>query len=354
MSTIGAATHSEIIVWVVGKSHQDGTLAVNMTSQKRTQGRVLLADVGGTNARFGVLEGSRVGMIAHLAVSDYATFHAALDAYLGELADAGAMHAAIVAVAGAIQNGRCVLTNSNWVIDAAELRASYGMSVARLVNDFEAVAWSLPRISADSLLQIGGGQHAAGAPLVAVGPGTGLGVAINIPHAGGHVVLAGEGGHVTMASATPREDAVIARLRQHFGHVSAERLVSGSGLQNLYQALAAIDRLDLPPRSAAEISRDGQDGTCATSREAIAMFCAMLGAFAGNLALTAGAKGGIFVAGGILRRMPDYFAASAFRERFEDKGRFHDYLASIPTYLVLEDDVAFLGLRTLAEVEGLA
>jgi len=325
-----------------------------MSAQKRTQGRVLLADIGGTNARFAVLDGSEIGMTAHLAVKDYATFHAALDAYLGGIPDSGTIHAAIVAVAGLVENGRSVLTNSNWVIDAAELRAAYALSVARLVNDFEAVAWSLPRITADNLMQIGGGQPAAGAPLVALGPGTGLGVAINVPHAGGHVVLAGEGGHVTMAGSSIREDAVIAHLRQRFGHVSAERLLSGSGLQNVYQTLAALDGLDLPHRSAADISRDGLHGTCRTSAEAIAMFCAMLGGFAGNLALTVAAKGGIFVAGGILRRTPDYFAASGFRARFEDKGRFHGYLATIPTYLVLEDDVAFLGLRTLADVEGLA
>jgi glucokinase len=325
-----------------------------MTPQKRTRGRVLLSDIGGTNARFAVLDDGQVGVIAHLAVKDHATFHAALDDYLGRLADAGTIHAAIVAVAGAVQNGRCLLTNSSWVIDAAELAAAYGFSAARLINDFEAVAWSLPRISADKLRPIGDGQPVAATPLVAVGPGTGLGVAVNIPHAAGHIVLPGEGGHVTMAGSSAGEDAVIAHLRHRFGHVSAERVLSGSGLENLYEALAAVDGHTLPHRRAPEIARDGVAGSCATSRAAIDMFCAMLGTVAGNLALTLGAKGGIYIAGGILRQMPDYLAGSQFRTRFEDKGRFHSYLAPIPTYLVLEDDVAFLGLRTLAEVEGFA
>lgn len=324
-----------------------------MTSQKRSQGRALLADIGGTNARFAVLDGNQVGMIAHLAVKDHATFHAALEAYLGSLA-AGTLQSAIIAVAGAVQNGRCVLTNSSWVIDAAELAAAYGFSAARVINDFEAVAWSLPRIAPGKLRQIGGGQPLAGTPLVAVGPGTGLGVAVNVPHATDHVVLPGEGGHVTMAGCSAREDAVIGHLRDRFGHVSAERVLSGSGLENLYRALAAVDGLTLPHRRAPEIARDGVDGSCATSRAAIDMFCAMLGTVAGNLALTLGAKGGIYIAGGILRQIPDYLAGSQFRMRFEDKGRFQSYLAPIPTYLVLEDDVAFLGLRTLAEVEGLA
>lgn len=325
-----------------------------MTLQKRSQGRVLLADIGGTNARFAVLEGSKVAMVTHLAVGDHATFHAALDAYLGSLADAGTIHAAIIAVAGAVQNGRCLLTNSSWVIDAAELPAAYGFSAARLINDFEAVAWALPRISAGELRAIGGGRPVAGTPLVAVGPGTGLGVAVNIPYAAGHIVLPGEGGHVTMAASSAHEDAVIEHLRRRFGHVSAERVLSGRGLENLYQALAAVDGHTLPDRRAPEIAHAGVDGSCATSRAAIDMFCAMLGTIAGNLALTLGAKGGIYIAGGILRQIPDYLAGSQFRTRFEDKGRFHSYLAPIPTYLVLEDDVAFLGLRTLAEVEGLA
>ena len=156
-----------------------------------------------------------------------------------------------------------------------------------------------------------------------------------------------------MAGSSAREDAVIGHLRGRFGHVSAERVLSGNGLENLYQALAVMDGRTQPHRRAPEIARDGVDGSCATSRAAIDMFCAMLGTVAGNLALTLGAKGGIYIAGGILRQIPDYLAASQFRARFEDKGRFQSYLAAIPTYLVLEDDVAFLGLRTLAEVEGL-
>jgi len=325
-----------------------------MTSHQRPQGGVLLADIGGTNARFAVLAGGQVGRIAHLAVKDHSTFHAALDAYLGGLADAGTIHAAIVGVAGAVLNGRCVLTNSSWVIDAAELPTTHGFSAAHLINDFEAVAWSLPRLSADKLLQIGGGQQVAGTPLVAVGPGTGLGVAVNVPHGAGHIVLPGEGGHATMAGSSAREDAVIGHLRQRFGHVSAERVLSGGGLENLYQAIAAVDGRTVQQRRAPEIARDGVAASCATSRAAIDMFCAMLGTVAGNLALTLGAKGGIYIAGGILRQIPDFFAGSKFRSRFEDKGRLQNYVAPIPTYLVLEDDVAFLGLRTLAEVEGLA
>jgi glucokinase len=315
--------------------------------------KVLLADIGGTNARFALLAGGTVGEIAHMAVSDHGSFREALDKYLGHLPEAGTIHAAILAVSGAVRNGRCVLTNNPWVIDAAELRVAYGFSTVRLINDFEAVAWSLPVLSRDKLLQVGGGQPVVGAPFVALGPGTGLGMAVGIPHATGHLVLSSEGGHSTMAGSSLREDAVIAYLRRRFGHVSAERVLSGNGLENLHEALAALDNLTLPRCGAAEITRAGIEGTCSTSRAAIDMFCAMLGTVAGNLALTLGAKGGIFVAGGILRHMPEYFAGSPFRARFEEKGRFREYIEPIPAYLILHEDVAFVGLRSLAEVEGI-
>lgn len=322
------------------------------SSEQAFQG-VLLADIGGTNARFAILADGMVREIARMAVSDYRSFPAVLSAYLGKLPAAGSIRSAILAVPGAIQNGRCELTNNPWVIDAAELRAAYGFSTVRLLNDFEAVAWSLPRLSGDKLLQIGGQQAVEGAPLVALGPGTGLGMATNIPHGHGHLVLSSEGGHSTMAGSTAREDAVIAYLRQRFGHVSSERVLSGRGLENLHEALAALDGIVLPKPRAAEITRDGVEGTCATSRAAIEMFCAMLGTVAGNLALTLGAKGGIYIAGGILRHMPDYLARSQFRARFEDKGRSRKYLEPIPVYLVLDEDVAFIGLRHLAEAEGI-
>jgi len=265
----------------------------------------------------------------------------------------GTISAAILAAAGAIGDGHCALTNSSWVIDARELRTAYGFSTVRLLNDFEAVAWSLPHLTAEKLFPLGGGLPIAGAPLAALGPGTGLGMAACIPHATGHLVLASEGGHSSMAGLSSREDAVIAVLRQRLGHVSAEHVLSGGGLENLHQALAALDKAALPRRRAAEISREGIEGNCATSRAAIDMFCAMLGTVAGNLALTLGAKGGIFIAGGILRRMPEYLAGSQFRARFEDKGRLRGYLEPIPVWLILDEDAAFVGLHALAEVEGI-
>lgn len=315
--------------------------------------KILLADIGGTNARFAVLADGAVGMIAHMPVRDHAGFVDALRAYLGRLPAAGAIHSAVLAVAGVIENGRAVLTNHPWLIDAAELRTAFGFSSVRLINDFEAVAWSLPHIPRDRLVAIGGRAPVAAAPLAVLGPGTGLGVAACIPLATGHLVVPGEGGHVTLAGCSPREDAVIAWLRQRFGHVSAERVLSGQGLESLYQAIASLDHPALPQRSAVEITRAATEGSCSTCRAALDMFCAMLGTVAGNLALTLGARGGLFIAGGILRQMPDYLVASQFRARFEDKGRFKTYLEPVPAYLITDEDVAFLGLRAMAEADGL-
>jgi glucokinase len=317
-------------------------------------GKILLGDIGGTNARFALLSEGTLDLVCHLPTSEFPTFHAALRAYLTKWAGGQNVTAAILAVAGTVNSGRVVLTNNAWVIDAAELRAEFGFDFAQVINDFEAVGWSLTELPSDQVLKIGGDAPLNGAPLAALGPGTGLGMTVNLPRANGRAVIPSEGGHVTMAGHSAREDAVIAYLREKFGHVSAERVISGMGLENLFEALAAIDRLELPARHAADITHAAIEGSCATSRAALDMFCGMLGTVAGNLALTLGAKGGIYLAGGILRRIPAYVARSDFRARFEDKGRFRKYLEPIPVYLILDGDVAFTGLRALAAREGVA
>lgn len=321
-----------------------------VTSSGRT---ALLADIGGTNARFALLTDGKLGAISHMAVRDYGSFQEALAAYLGRAAKAVEIRHAILAASGVVQNECCALMNNPWVIDAAELRRAYGFSSVRLINDFEAVAWALPHLLPGSLLQLDGRQRVTDAPLAALGPGTGLGMAVSITHGGGQIVLPSEGGHATMAGGSLREDAVIEHLRHRFGHVSSERVLSGRGLENLHDALASLDGVTPPKRRATDITRVGIDGTCPISRAAVDMFCAMLGSVAGNLALAVGAKGGVFLGGGILRHMPEYLARSQFRARFEEKGRLRKFLEPIPAYLILDDDVAFVGLRTLMEVEGL-
>ncbi|HKU94138.1 MAG TPA: glucokinase, partial [Vineibacter sp.] len=176
---------------------------------------------------------------------------------------------------------------------------------------------------------------------------TGLGVACLVP-GDPPVAIATEGGHATASATDPRQDAVIQWLRARFAHVSVERVLSGDGLVNLHDAIAAIDAKVVPTRSPAQITDAALAGACAVCREALDMFCAMLGAAAGDMALTFGARGGVYIAGGIVPRIVDHLAHSAFRAQFESKGRFHDYLAGIPVHVILRSNPAFVGLAAVA------
>ena len=318
------------------------------STARKEPDRVILADVGGTNVRFAVLAGRALGPIEHMAVSDHARFTDALASYLSRQPQRATIRGAVLAVAGVVAGGRCALTNNPWVVDAGELRAQFGFTAVTLVNDFEAIAWALPQLAGDDVFQLGGRAPERDAPMAVLGPGTGLGVAAYVPRERGGFVFRSEGGHATVPGGSSREDAVIAALRQEFGHVSAERVLSGQGLENLYRAIAALDRLTVPQRTAAEITQAALAAQCPASRAALDMFCALLGDVAGNLALTFGARGGVFIAGGIVLHIRDALARSSFRSRFEAKGRMRGYVEPIPAYLILREDPAFIGLQALA------
>jgi glucokinase len=311
--------------------------------------QALLCDIGGTTARFAVLTGETLGPIDHVAVSACPTAIEAIGGFLGNRGDRSRIGAAVLGVAGLVEGGRCLITNSHWVADSAELRAKLGFASVTLINDFEAIAWAVPHLRADDVKPLAGGRAQPGEPMVVIGPGTGLGMAGIMCRGRGLTVIATEGGHATLPGTTPGEDAVIAHLRRRFGHASAERAVSGPGLENLYAAMAAIDNVAVASRSAAEITRLALDRNCTTCRAAVDMFCAMLGTVAGNLALTFRARGGVYLAGGIAPRLADYLAQSEFRARFEAKGRFREYVEHIPTTIIMNPDAAFLGLKSLAE-----
>jgi glucokinase len=310
--------------------------------------RVLLADIGGTNARFACLDGERLGPTDSVPVEDYPRFDQAVTAFLGRRGAGAPLSAAVLAVAGAVEKNHASITNSSWVIDAAELQNAFSLHHVRIINDFEAIAWSVPRLARTDLFPIGGGERTAEAPAVVLGPGTGLGLACFLRRPDESVVISTEGGHVTLPGTSRREDAVIAHLRDRFDHVSAERAVSGPGLANLYEAIGALDGAAVPLRSGVEITDAALNGTCKFSREALDMFCAMLGTIAGNAALTFGARGGVYIGGGIAPRITEYLARSQFRTRFEAKGRFRSYVAGISSSVIVHPEPAFIGLRSLA------
>jgi glucokinase len=293
------------------------------------------------------LANGALGPIANFEVARYARFPDVVADVLKMHRDQGPVTDALLAVAGPVEGQRCELTNCSWIIDGDELRTTFGLAKVRVVNDFAATAYSLPSLAAGDLFAIGSGRAVTGAPMAVLGPGTGLGVACLVPGAKEPVVIAGEGGHATVAATSSREDAIIDHLRRRFGHVSAERVVSGTGLENLYQAIAALDQREVPARAAAEITRTALDGTCLTAGAALDMFCALLGSIAGNVALTLGARGGVYIAGGIAPRILAFMAGSEFRRRFEDKGRLRPYLAAVPSNVIVHPAAAFIGLKAL-------
>ena len=222
---------------------------------------VLLADIGGTNARFSLRVGEALGPVAHLAVAEHPRFIDALGAFLAQHGSGCRIAAAILAVAGPTKNGRAELTNGSWIIDGAGLAAELGCPV-QVVNDFEALARAVPALGPADVVALCRGEPLVDTPRLVLGPGTGLGAACLAPYGDDYVVIATEAGHVTAPSWSPRTDQVIALMRQRFGHVSAERLLSGSGLENLYQAVVALDGFEAPARSAAEITQAALDASC--------------------------------------------------------------------------------------------
>lgn len=314
--------------------------------------RTLLADIGGTNARFAILAGGEIGPVAHIAVADHGDIISAIAAFLAGPGGPAAIDSAVLGVAGKVEHGRCEITNSHWLVDTARLQAQFGLRSVCLLNDFEALAWALPHFAAPDLHILKDAVALPGAPMLVLGPGTGFGAACFMPAGGGGpLAIATEAGHATLPASSRQEDAVVDHLRRQFEHVSVERALSGDGLQNLYSAIAAVEGAIVPPRNAAAITEAAKAGRCEVSRAALDMFCALLGTVAGDLALTFCARGGVYIAGGIVPRFPGELARSEFHARFAAKGRYRAYLDAIPIAVITRDDSAFVGLKAFAQDE---
>lgn len=309
----------------------------------------LIADIGGTNVRFALVGADGVPVnTTPMRCADFKGPAEAAKAFLANAALGTQLDRAAFAVACPVTGDRVDLTNSPWSFSVEAVRRDLGLDRLAVVNDFTAVALSVPHLGEGDVLKVGGGEAAPHAPIAILGPGTGLGVSTLVPTGeAGYVALPGEGGHVTMTATDEREAALLTILRKRFGHVSAERVLSGPGLVNLYEALATFRDEPAAYTTPDAISQRGLDGSCPLCREALDTFFLMLGTVAGNLALSVGARGGVYVAGGILPRMKGEFAQSGFRSRFEDKGRFNAYLAPIPTFLITHPQPAFAGLAGL-------
>ncbi len=309
----------------------------------------LVGDIGATNARFAlVTPAGELTAIQVLPCEDYPTIADAIATYLKEAKGERPVDA-VLAVAATPSGDAVSMTNHPWTFSIEALRNAVSLKRLKVVNDFHAAAAAIPFLAAKDRIQIGPGVPAPGAPIGVLGPGSGLGVSALVPTPSGPKPIPGEGGHVTMSPADDRESAVLKIMRARYDHVSAERVLSGPGLVNLYNTLCELSHVKAAPLTAAQITDPKIGAEDASAREATAMFCAMLGTIAGNLALTLGAKGGIYIAGGIVPKLGDYFAQSQFRARFEAKGRFRDYLAAIPTYVIVRPYAALLGAASLRE-----
>ena len=302
----------------------------------------LVADAGGTHVRFALAENAAPRDAKKFDTKDFAGIEDAARAYLGETG--ATPDAAVFAVAGPVRDGAIHLTNLGWEFSESSVAGALGIARVRLINDFEAVALSLPHLAPEDKVAIGAATssvaRAAKGTVAFVGPGTGLGVAGLVEDG---TALVTEGGHADFAPNDDLEIEMLKVLRRRFGHVSVERLLSGPGLTVLYSTLAEIaGRAGETPEQHA-ITAAAKADPASFDGEVLARFCAILGSVAGNIALTMGATGGVMLAGGILPQLRDALLASPFRARFDAKGRFEAYMKAIPTALIVQDFAGLIG-----------
>lgn len=299
----------------------------------------LLGDVGGTNARFG-WQASANSDIQHVQVlpcADFPSLEVAIQTYLKQQ-KLPAPRACALGIANPVTGDKIRMTNHHWTFSISEMARNLGVSKLNVINDFTALALAIPSISKDQLVQVGGKLAVDLSPKAIIGAGTGLGVSGLLPVDAGldqWVAIAGEGGHATLAAHTETEYRVIELIRQRYGHVSAERVLSGQGLVDLYLALRQLQQHGpVEVTSAADITHWALKNKDPLALQSLEMFSGFLGSVAGDLALTLGALGGVYLGGGVVPRWLGWFETSAFRERFEAKGRFRDYLKDIPVYVI--------------------
>ncbi|MFC0397949.1 bifunctional transcriptional regulator/glucokinase [Paraburkholderia rhizosphaerae] len=314
---------------------------------QHADGPRLLADVGGTNARF-ALE-TRPGEITQVQVypcADYPGIADVIKKYLKDTKIGRVNHAAI-AIANPVDGDQVRMTNHDWHFSIEATRRALGFDTLLVVNDFTALAMALPGLTDTQRVQVGGGTRRQNSVIGLLGPGTGMGVSGLIPADDRWIALGSEGGHASFAPSDEREDLVLQYARKKWSHVSFERVAAGPGIEVIYRALAARDKKRVASTlDVSDISKRGLEGD-PLAAETLDCFCGILGTFAGNIAVTLGALGGIYIGGGVVPRLGEFFAKSSFRQRFEAKGRFEDYLKNVPTFVITAEYPAFLGVSAI-------
>lgn len=311
---------------------------------------LIAADIGGTHARVALLDAGPAGsddfailQYRKYACADYPSLAAIIEEFratvLGDEVDRIAL-----ALAGYVIDDAVVNVNLPWPVSLSDLRSTLGVSELAIVNDFEAVAHAIGHLDASGATLLSGpAQAALPGPMLVVGPGTGLGAALRIPHAQRPVILATEAGQATLAAQTDLEIEILGELRKHNARVQIEHVLSGTGLANLYRALAALRGTTPQQRTPAEITAAALTESDAVATETVAVFCGWLGGLLGDLALLYGAQGGIYLAGGVLPQMKELLTRSTFVERFLDKGVMRQVLARTPVRLVEHAQLGVIG-----------
>lgn len=294
----------------------------------------LVGDIGGTNARFALINvpGGLPEQVETYRCADFGSPLELIEHYLS--ACGVRPRWAAIGIANPVAGDEVRMTNHAWAFSIEALRRDLGLTRLHFLNDFTALALSIPALASHELRPVGGGRAAVGCAIGVVGPGTGLGVSGLLPRGDGWVALEGEGGHITLAASTAHEAELIAMLARRHSHVSAERLISGPGLVALHETNAALRGCSVTALDPEEITRRALSGECELCVTSLNDFCALLGTVAADIALILGARGGLFIGGGIVPRLGAFFDASPFRARFEHKGRFSAYLAEIPTIVI--------------------
>ena len=304
----------------------------------------LVADIGGTNIRVGIADAT--GAIKALTVfqcREYAGLSDVLKKYIGDNNINDMQINACLAIACPVDNDLISMTNLPWEFSKSAIKSELNLDKLLLINDYTAIAHSVPYLTKDQKVQIGKGEVVPGRPISICGPGTGLGVANVVPHGESWISLGGEGGHVDFAPIDEVEQHILKFLLKKYSHVSYEQLLSGLGIEQIYQALCDYHGETAKNYGAKDISGNAVENTCARCVETLEQFCKTLGSFAGNLSLTLGSFSGVYIAGGIVPRFIEFIKNSEFRIRFEEKGRLSPFNSNIPTYVITESQPGIIG-----------
>lgn len=305
----------------------------------------LVADIGGTNIRLGLFRpNDEITNIETFQCAEYQSLADVLSLYIVRQGVSTAKINACLAIACPVENDEISMTNLPWKFSQSELKQSLKLNNLWFINDYTAIAHAIPLLTSNQKVQIGSGLSQGNAPISICGPGTGLGVASLVSANNQWHCLSGEGGHVDFAPVNEDEIKLLTYLLKEKQHrISYEQLLSGKGLEQIYQAIVTSDNLDTTPLSAKEISSKAINNSCDICSRALVQFCNILGSFSGNLALTIGSFGGVYIAGGIVPRFIDFLQTSNFRARFEAKGRLSTFINNIPTFVITEEQPGLLG-----------